>query len=164
MRAIGPLSAFAATAILCGLAAARDPIKIGLITTLSGPAGYLGQGIRDGFQLAVDLKGGPFEGLQVQVMSADDGMKPGQAKQIADGFLKSNDVKIFTGVLFGNIAFAVVPDILEANAIYVSANTAAAASQAKAATRIISSAPGRTTVRARVPARWRRRSGTRKPS
>ena len=126
MRAIGPLSAIAATAIFCGMAAARDPIKIGLITTLSGPAGYLGQDIRDGFQLAVDLKRGPFEGLQVQVMSADDGLKPGQAKQIADGFLKSNDVKIFTGILFGNIAFAVVPDVLEANAIYVSANTAAA--------------------------------------
>jgi branched-chain amino acid transport system substrate-binding protein len=126
MRVNGLLSTIALTAILCGPAAAKDPVKIGLITTLSGPAGYLGQDIRDGFQLAIDLKGGPLEGVQIQVVVEDDGMKPGQAKQIVDRFLKTSDVKIFTGILFGNIAFAVVPDVLDANAIYVSANTAAA--------------------------------------
>jgi branched-chain amino acid transport system substrate-binding protein len=126
MRVFGPISAIATTVFFFSWSAAAEPIKIGLITTLSGPAGYLGQDIRDGFQLAIDLKGGPFEGLQTQLMTADDGLKPGQAKQIADGFLKSNDVKIFTGILFGNIAFAVVPDVLEANAVYVSANTAPA--------------------------------------
>jgi branched-chain amino acid transport system substrate-binding protein len=52
-------------------------------------------------------------------------MKPGNAKQIADGFLKTEGIRIFTGIVFGNIALAVVPDVLEANAIYVSANTAA---------------------------------------
>jgi branched-chain amino acid transport system substrate-binding protein len=33
-----------------------------MITTLSGPAGYLGQDIRDGFQLAIDQNGGELGG------------------------------------------------------------------------------------------------------
>lgn len=104
---------------------AQEPVKIGLITTLSGPAGYLGQDIRDGFQLAFDMP--DLAGVKAQIMVEDDGMKPGQAKQIADRFIKTNGVKIFTGIVFGNIAFATVPDILDAGAFYVSTNTAASA-------------------------------------
>lgn len=35
-------------------AVAADPVKIGMITTLSTKAGYLGEEIRDGFRLAMD--------------------------------------------------------------------------------------------------------------
>ena len=126
MLASRVLSTIGLATILYAPAAAKDPIRIGVITTLSGPAGYIGMDIRDGFQLAIDIKDGLFQGIQTQLIVEDDGMKPGQAKQIADRFLKGGDVKIFTGIVFGNIASAVVPDILDANAIYVSANTAGA--------------------------------------
>jgi branched-chain amino acid transport system substrate-binding protein len=36
---------------------AQDEVKVGMITTLSGPAGYLGEDIRDGFQLALGVTG-----------------------------------------------------------------------------------------------------------
>lgn len=103
-------------------AAAQQPVKIGLITTLSGPGGYLGADIRDGFQLAVELEGGKLGGVPVQVLIEDDGFKPGQGREIAEKFLKNEDVKIFTGIVFSNIAGATVPDILDAGAIYVSPN------------------------------------------
>src|SRR5471032_1885381 len=125
MRSLRFLSAIVAATMLAAPVAAKDPVKIGLITTLSGPAGYLGQGIRDGFQLAIELKGGPFDGIPTEVLVEDDGLKPGQAKQIADRYLKTDGVKIFSGIVFGNIAAAVVPDVLDANDVYVSANTAA---------------------------------------
>ena len=32
---------------------AQEPVKIGIITSLSGPGGYLGQDIRDGIELAI---------------------------------------------------------------------------------------------------------------
>ena len=124
--AMGALGVAALT-LAAGPASAKDPVKIGLITTLSGPAGYIGADIRDGFLLAVDLKGGPFEGNKPEILIEEDGMKPGQAKSIADRFLKTNNVKIFTGIVFGNIAAATVPDILDAGAIYVSPNSAATA-------------------------------------
>ena len=127
MSMIKGLYAVAAAVILCAPAIAKDPVKIGMITTLSGPAGYLGQDIRDGFQLAVDLKGGPFDGMKPEITVEDDGGKPGQAKSIADKYLKTGNIKILTGIVFGNVAFAVVPDVLDANAIYVSTNTAATA-------------------------------------
>jgi len=101
---------------------AQEPIKIGVITSLSGPGGYLGQDIRDGFQLAIDVGGGKLGGVPVQVLVEDDGAKPGQGKQIADRFLKNDKIKIFTGIVFSNVAGATVPDVLDAGAIYVSPN------------------------------------------
>ncbi|MCA1299481.1 ABC transporter substrate-binding protein [Stappia indica] len=114
-------SAVAAT--LCTSAAlAADPVKIGMITTLSGPAGYLGQDIRDGFQLAIDLEGGKLGDVPVEVLVEDDALKPGSGRQIADRFLNDEGVKLFTGIVFSNVAGATVPEILDAGAIFVSPN------------------------------------------
>ena len=52
----------------------------------------------------------------------DDGFKPGQGKQIADKFMKTDKIKLFTGIVFSNVAGATVPDILDAGGIYVSPN------------------------------------------
>ncbi|MDV2966685.1 ABC transporter substrate-binding protein [Nitratireductor aquimarinus] len=101
----------------------QEPLKIGMITTLSGPAGYLGQDIRDGFQLAIDERGGSLGGVSVELVVEDDSLKPGNARQIAEGML-ADDVRIFTGIVFANVAFAAVPEILDNEAVYISANTA----------------------------------------
>lgn len=112
-----------AAALSVGVAQAQQaPLKIGMITTLSGPGGYLGEDIRDAFQLAIDLEGGKLGGVPVQVLVEDDGLKPGQGKQIADKFLKTEKIKLFTGIVFSNVAGATVPDILDSGAIFVSAN------------------------------------------
>jgi branched-chain amino acid transport system substrate-binding protein len=118
------VSAMAISGVLCGAALAQQPTKIGLITTLSGPAGYLGADIRDGFQLAIDLEGGKLGGVPVRLVVEEDGLKPGQGKQIADRMLKTDNIKLFTGIVFSNVAGAVVPDVLDAGAIYVSPNAA----------------------------------------
>jgi branched-chain amino acid transport system substrate-binding protein len=111
------LSASMATATF-----AQDSVKIGFITTLSGPGGYIGADARDGFQLAVEMEGGKLGGVPVQVIVEDDGLKPGTGKQIADKFLKTDKIKLFSGIIFSNISGAVVPDILDAGGIYVSPN------------------------------------------
>jgi len=116
------LAAFLGSPVIDRPALAQEPVKIGLITTLSGPAGYLGQDVRDGFMLGIEQPGTP----KTQVLVEDDGVKPGQAKATVDRFLKTQNVKIFTGVMFGNVAAAVVPDVLDAGAIYISTNTATA--------------------------------------
>lgn len=113
-----------AMAVFAMSASAQQPLKIGFITTLSGPAGYIGADIRDAFQLAVDIEGGKLGGIPVQLIVEDDGFKPGQGKQVADRFLKTDNIKLFTGIVFSNIAGATVPDILDAGAIYVSPNAA----------------------------------------
>ncbi|MBT1154080.1 ABC transporter substrate-binding protein [Aminobacter anthyllidis] len=101
---------------------AADPVKIGMITTLSGPAGYLGQDIRDGFMLA--MEDGKLGGVPVELVVEDDGLKPGQGKQIAERFLGEEGIKLFTGIVFSNVAGATVPDIVDNDAFYVSPNAA----------------------------------------
>lgn len=114
---------YAALLAAAGSAAtAQEPLRIGQITTLSGPGGYIGQDIRDGFQLAIDLEGGKLGGVPVQLVTEDDGFKPGQGKQVADRMMKSEKIKLFTGIVFSNIAGATVPDILDNDGIYVSPN------------------------------------------
>jgi branched-chain amino acid transport system substrate-binding protein len=99
-----------------------EPVKIGMITTLSTKAGYLGEEIRDGFQLAIDQEGGKLGGVPVELLVDDDGRKPEKAKQIADRFIKRDKVKILTGIVFSNVAIAVVPKVVRQDVIYVSPN------------------------------------------
>ncbi len=116
-------AALAAAATLAAPALVRaqgSVVKIGMITTLSGPGGYLGQDIRDAFTLAIE--NGAFGGAKIDLVIEDDGLKPAQAKQIANRFIKTDGIKLFTGVVFSNILEAVAPDILEEGALYVSPN------------------------------------------
>ncbi len=112
----------ALSALLATGAVAQEPVKIGLITTLSGPGGYIGADARDAFNLAVEMEGGKLGGVPVQVVVEDDGLKPGQGKQIADRMMKTDGIKLFTGIIFSNVLGATAPDILDAGGIYVSPN------------------------------------------
>jgi branched-chain amino acid transport system substrate-binding protein len=115
------LAATAATIAAPALAQGA-PLKIGMITTLSGPGGYLGQDIRDAFALAVEMEGGRLGGQAVQVLTEDDALRPGQGKAIAERFLRNERIRLFTGVVFSNVLGAVAPDVLDADGIYVSPN------------------------------------------
>ena len=108
--------------MLAGPIQAMEPVKIGMITTLSTKAGYLGEEIRDGFQLAIDHEDGKLGGVPVELLVDDDGRKPEKAKQIADRFIKRDKVKILTGIVFSNVAIAVVPKVVRKGVIYVSPN------------------------------------------
>ncbi|MCK9914026.1 ABC transporter substrate-binding protein [Microbacteriaceae bacterium K1510] len=122
---VASLACAAAMTFMAGAGAlAQTPLKVGFITTLSGPGGYLGQDIRDAFNLAIKMQGGKLGGVPVEVVVEDDGLKPGQGKQIADKMLKNDKIKLFTGIVFSNVSGAVVPDVLDAGGIYVSPNAA----------------------------------------
>ncbi len=118
------LLSIALASLLGTTAVAADAVKIGMITTLTGPAGYLGQDIRDGFKLTMDMDGGKLGGTPIELVVEDDGLKPGQGKQIAERMLGEEGIKLFTGIVFSNVAGATVPDIVDNDAIYVSPNAA----------------------------------------
>lgn len=113
------------TSVLAAPAYAQGaPVKIGMITTLSGPGGYLGADIRDAFQLAVEQEQGKLGGINVQVLVEDDALRPGQGKSIAERFLRNERIRLMTGVVFSNVLGTVAPDVLDADGIYVSPNAA----------------------------------------
>ena len=116
------LAAAGIAALMSGTAMAQDPLKIGMITTLSGPAGYLGQDIRDGMLLAIEMEGGKLGGVPVELVVEDDGLKPGNGRQIAEKFMGDEGMKLLTGIVFSNVAGATVPDIVNNDAIYISPN------------------------------------------
>ena len=82
-------------------------IKVGLLSTLSGPGAGLGVDIRDGFQLAVKLAGGKFGGRDVEVIVADDQASPDVGRQTADRLVKRDKVDFMTGIVFSNVMLAV---------------------------------------------------------
>ena len=85
--------AHAALALLVAAAAldanAQTPLRIGFITTLSTPAGYIGEDERDGFLLAVREEGDKLGGVPVRMLIEDDALKPANAKQIADKMVQA---------------------------------------------------------------------------
>lgn len=110
---------------LCALSAnalAADNIKIGMMTTLSGPGASLGVDIRDGFNLALKHLDKKLGGLPADVMIADDAQNPETAKQITERFLKKDKVDFGTGVVFSNVMLAVGPAFFNADTFYISAN------------------------------------------
>ncbi len=97
-------------------------VKIGMVTTLTTKAGYLGEDIRDGFMLAMEQGGGKLGGVDVELMVEDDGRKPGKGLEIAERYIKRDKVKIMTGIVFSNVAMAVVPKVVKDDVFYISPN------------------------------------------
>ena len=103
---------------------AADKVKVGFVSTLSGPSAALGVDIRDAFQLAVKLNGGKLGGLPADVMVGDDQFKPEVGRQLAEKYIRLDKVDFLTGFVFSNIMLAAVPVAFEAKTFYVSPNAA----------------------------------------
>jgi branched-chain amino acid transport system substrate-binding protein len=120
-------SRFLAAAVLAaaaGAAGAADKVKIGFVSTLSGPSSALGVDIRDGFLLAVKLNGGKLGGLPAEVLVDDDQFKPDVARQLFERKVKRDKVDFMTGVVFSNIMLAALPEAIDNKVIYISPNAA----------------------------------------
>lgn len=114
------LACLLATAL--GTAHAADSVKVGFLSTLSGPAAGLGVDIRDGFQLAMKHLGGKLGGIPAEVIIADDKQDPNAAKQTTERFLKKDKVDFMTGIVFSNILLTVAKPVFDSQTFYISAN------------------------------------------
>lgn len=102
---------------------AADKLKIGFLTTLSGPGGALGAEVRDGFQLGIAHRGQKLGGLPVELSVVDDQQNPQTGRQSVERFLKRDKVDLITGVVFSNVLLPVLPEILKSDTPYLSTNT-----------------------------------------
>jgi branched-chain amino acid transport system substrate-binding protein len=103
-------------------AQAADKLKVGFLSTLSGPGAGLGVDIRDGFALGLKHNGGKLGGLPVEMVTADDQQNPEVAKQSAERLIKRDKVDFMTGIVFSNVMLAVGPAVFDAKIPYISAN------------------------------------------
>ncbi|MCY4607551.1 MAG: ABC transporter substrate-binding protein [bacterium] len=109
-----------AALVLCAasVTASADGLKVGMITTLSGGGSALGVDVRDGFMLALDQSGR----TDIDVVIEDDQRKPEIAVQIADKMVQSDNVDVLTGIIWSNLAIAVVPSVVRQGKFYLSPN------------------------------------------
>ena len=121
MRAVAA-GAIAASLAFAGAANAADKIKIGFITTLSGPAGIIGKDMRQSVELAIEHLGGKMAGIPVEVIFGDDQRKPDVGVQVAEEMLKKNKVDFVSGIIWSNIMLAVEPVVTGAGTIMVGTN------------------------------------------
>lgn len=111
-----------ATALSISAAQAAETLKVGFISTFSGPQGVLGRELMDGFQLAVKQSGGKLGGVPVEIVQGDDQAKPDVGVQLAERMLERDNVDIVTGVNFSNVLLAVAKPVLENKTLLLSIN------------------------------------------
>ncbi|MYA36064.1 MAG: ABC transporter substrate-binding protein [Gammaproteobacteria bacterium] len=97
---------------------AAAEVKVGMITTLSGGGAGLGIDVRDGFMLAIKQSGRD----DIEVVIEDDQRKPDIAVQLADKMVQSEKVDVLTGIIWSNLAMAVVPSVTAQGKFYLSPN------------------------------------------
>ncbi len=102
-------------------AQAAQPLKLGLMLSMSGAAGLVGEEMRKGFDLAFADLGGKLGGRDVKLYSEDDKSDPSVAVQDASKFIDEDQVEIMTGFLGSNTTIPVVPTFLEAGVWVVGA-------------------------------------------
>jgi len=102
---------------------AADRLKIGFVSTLSGPAAATGIDTRDGFNLAIKLNGGRLGDLPADVLIADDAVNPDMARTAVERMLRRDRVDFMTGMVFSAVLLPVMPSILESGTFYLSSNT-----------------------------------------
>ena len=103
---------------LLALSLTQAQVKVGMITTLSGGAGYLGDDIRKGFELALEQDGTNA----IELVVEDDTRDPETAVQLAERMVERDGVQLMTGIVFSNVAMAVVPKLVRDGMVYVSPN------------------------------------------
>jgi branched-chain amino acid transport system substrate-binding protein len=125
-----PLRTLVAAASIAAFAfsapvSAQQKIKIGFISTFSGPQGVMGQYMKESVELAIEHLGGKVGGLPVEMFYGDDQLKPDVGVQVAEEMLKKNQVDFVSGIIWSNVMMAVVPVVTGANKIMVGTNAGA---------------------------------------
>lgn len=103
-------------------AAHAEEVKIGFISTFSGPQAILGNELLDGFKLGLAKSGGKLGGQKTDLILGDDQASPSVGRQVAEKMLIQDKAQIITGVNFTNVLLAVAKPVLDSGAFLVSVN------------------------------------------
>ena len=105
--------------------AQQQKLKIGFISTFSGPQGVMGEFMKEAVEVALDQLGRKVGGLETEVIYGDDQFKPDVGLQVAEEMLKKHQVDFVSGIIWSNVMMAVVPVVTGAGKIMVGTNAGA---------------------------------------
>lgn len=112
----------AAALVLANQAFAGDTIKIGFVSTFSGPTAVIGNDMRNSFELALDHIGRKMDGKPVEVIYEDDGQKPDVGKQKTEKLVQSDKVDFIVGYIWSNVLLASLKTAVNSQTFLISAN------------------------------------------
>jgi branched-chain amino acid transport system substrate-binding protein len=107
---------------LASPAVAGDIIKIGFVSTFSGPTAVIGNDMRNSFELALDHLGRKMGGKPVEVIYEDDGQKPDVGKQKTEKLVQSDHVDFIAGYIWSNVLLASLKTAVDSQTFLISAN------------------------------------------
>lgn len=117
------LSATALALLAAGPAAAQQrSVKIGFVSTFSGPTAVIGNDMRNSFELALDHLGRRMGGLPVEVIYEDDQQKPEVGVQKTQKLIESDKVNFITGYIWSNVLLASLKPAVDSQTFLISAN------------------------------------------
>ena len=117
------IAAGAILALAAGPAAAQNKtVKIGFVSTFSGPTAVIGNDMRNAFELALDHMGRKMGGRPVEVIYEDDGQKPDVGKQKTEKLIESDKVDFIVGYIWSNVLLASLKPIVDSKTMTVIAN------------------------------------------
>jgi branched-chain amino acid transport system substrate-binding protein len=105
--------------------AAAETFRIGFITTLTTPARFSGEDLRDGFLLGLDEIGHKVGEIAIDAIVEDDAFSPAVGLEATKKLIDEDKVDIVTGHIWSNIVIPSSEYTLKAGKIFISANAGA---------------------------------------
>ena len=130
-------------------ALSADSIKIGFVSTFSGPTAVIGNDMRNSFELALDHLGRKMDGKPVEVIYEDDQQKPDVGKQKTEKLVQSDKVDFIAGYIWSNVLLASLKTAVDSQTFLISANAGPSQLAGELCSPYVFSTPGRTTRRRR---------------
>src|SRR3984957_3865913 len=120
------IAAGAALALVSGPALAQDKaIKIGIISTFTGPPAAIGNDMKNSFELGLDHHGRKLGGLPVEVIYEDDQIKPEVGVQKTQKLIESDKVDFVVGYIWSNVMLASLKPLVDSKTMTVVTNAGA---------------------------------------
>lgn len=120
------IAAGAVLALAAGPAAAQQKtVKIGFISTFSGPVAAIGNDMRNSFELGLDHHGRKLGGMPVEVIYEDDQIKPEVGVQKTQKLIESDKVDFVVGYIWSNVLLASLKPLIDSKTFTVVTNAGA---------------------------------------
>ena len=93
--------------------AQKGPIRIGVITAMTGGAAQIGKDMTNGIAMWLDENGGTIAGRKVEVIVEDSQGQPNIALTKLQKLVESDRVHVLVGEIFAHIGYAMAPKVDE---------------------------------------------------
>jgi branched-chain amino acid transport system substrate-binding protein len=103
-------------------AVAQQSVKIGFVSTFSGPTAVIGNDMRNSFELALEHLGRKMGGKPVEVIYEDDQQKPEVGVQKSQKLIESDKVNFVVGYIWSNVLLASLKPVVDSQTFLISSN------------------------------------------